>query len=82
MRVNPPLILEKLKLTLQNNDIDFEDIINKLGQVEAANKRENGEKFTIEDHLKALILSMLSSQRQWKYIMEKLEQIDENIFSI
>lgn len=80
MRVDPPLILEKLKFTLQKNDINFEVIINKLGQVEASNKRENGEKFTIEDHLKALILSMLSSQRQWRYIMLKLDQINEIFF--
>lgn len=80
MNANPPLILEKLKLTLKNNSVDFADIISSLGQVKAVNKRENGERFTIEDHLRALLLAMLSKQRPWKPIMENLDKIDEIFF--
>lgn len=78
---NPQLILEKLQLTLKNNKIDFEKVIEDFGQVEAAEKRENEYKFTLEEHIKGLIFSMLSSQQQWNRIVKKIDKINEVFFN-
>lgn len=74
---NPKIILKNLKSTLYKNHVDFEGIIDSLGQVEAAKKRENKQHFTFEEHLRGLILSLLSNQRPWKPIMRNLDKIDE-----
>jgi hypothetical protein len=65
---NLDTIVQKIERTLANNDVDFEKIINKMGQVSAAEKRSNGYEFTLNDHLRGLILSLLSNQRPWKQI--------------
>lgn len=77
---DPKIILKNLKSTLYRNHVDFEGIIDSLGQVEAVKKRENKQHFTFKDHLKGLILSLLSNQRPWKPIMENLDKIDEIFF--
>lgn len=74
---DPKKIVEGVKSTLNKNEIDFESIINNLGQVEASKKRSEGVQFTINGHLRALILAMLSVQRPWKPIMENMDKIDE-----
>lgn len=74
---NPKIILEKLENTLKNNDIDFEKDIDNLGQVHAVKKRANGHQFTLQDHLKGLILSLLINQRPWKPIADNLDNLDE-----
>lgn len=74
---DPKIIVKGVKSTLNKNGIDFETIINNLGQVEASKKRIKGVQFTINDHLRALILAMLSVQRPWKPIMENMAKIDE-----
>ena len=38
-----------------------------------------GKKFTLSDHIKGLIYSLLSNQRPWKSIVANMDKI-ENIF--
>lgn len=76
-----PEIFKSLKITLKNNDVDFETIISDFGQVEAAEKRDNGYKFSLDEHLKALIYAMLSNRRRWVDIVDKLPQIDKIFFN-
>lgn len=78
---DPKVIVERVKLTLEKNGINFENIIQNLGQVEASKKRTEGAQFTINDHIRALILAMLSVQRPWKPIMENMGKIDEIFFN-
>lgn len=80
-QINPKVIVDKLKSTLENNSVDYEKIITDLGQVEAADKRASGYHYGFDDHIKAMILSMLSNQRPWGPIarnMGKLEKIFYN----
>lgn len=67
-------IIQNLKSTLHNNGIDYESIINELGQVQAAEKRLKVG-FTFSEHLECLILAMLSNQRPWKPISDNKCQI-------
>lgn len=76
-----PEIFESLKMTLKNNNVDFEKTIEEFGQVEAAEKRDAGSRFTFSEHLQALIYSMLSNRRRWIDIVNKLPQIDEIFFN-
>lgn len=75
--LEPKIIVEKLKLTLEMNSVDFEKIIKDLGQVDAANRRAEGYHFSIDDHIKAMILSMLSSQRPWEPIARNMDKLEE-----
>ena len=77
--MDPKTILEKLENTLKNNDIDFKKDIEGLGQVDATEKRSNGYQFTLQDHLRGLILALLSNQRPWKPIANNLDNL-ETIF--
>jgi hypothetical protein len=76
-----PELFEALKLTLENNGVDFETIITDFGQVDAAEKRENSYEFSINEHLKAFIYAMLSNRRRWVDIVDKLPQIDSIFFN-
>lgn len=74
-------IVQKIGRTLANNDVDFEKIINEMGQVSAAEKRSNGYEFTLNDHLRGLILSLLSNQRPWKPISDNLDNLEKIFFN-
>ncbi|KAF5079960.1 hypothetical protein [Methanobacterium aggregans] len=77
--MDPKTILEKLENTLKNNDIEFKKDIEGLGQVDATEKRSNGYQFTLQDHLRGLILALLSNQHPWKPIANNLDNL-ETIF--
>lgn len=77
----PVSIFESLKTTLKNNNVNFNKIIADFGQVEASQKRDAGHEFTFNEHLKALIYSMLSNHRRWVDIVDKLPQIDKIFFN-
>jgi endonuclease III len=68
-------LLLGLQSTLKARGVDYEQIIKDLGQVEASEARESGRQFTLRDHLRGLLLSLLSNQRPWKPIADNLEPI-------
>lgn len=70
------IIIGKLKTTLAKNKVDYENIIKELGQVEAAEKRKKGHHFKLNEHIKGLILSMLSNHHPWKFIAPNIEKLD------
>lgn len=80
MKNNPQIILKLLKETLTENSVDFETIVEELGQVSAAKRRSDGYNFTFEDHVKGLILAMLSNQRLWEPIARNMNKIDKIFF--
>ncbi len=43
-------------------------------------QRERGRKFSFEDHLRALIYSLLTNQRKWSDVEPKLSEIDKLFF--
>lgn len=74
---DPQTIIEKLKSTLTKNSVDYEKIIKELGQEEAAHKRLNGYQFSLNDHIKGMIHSMLSNNRPWEPIAHNMSKLDE-----
>lgn len=77
LQKDPKILIERLELTLKNNNINFEKVIKDFGQVEAAKRRENNSEFTFQEHVKALIFSMLSNRRPWVQIVDKIDKINE-----
>jgi endonuclease III len=59
------------------NSVDFEKVIIDLGQVDAVNRRAEGYLFSIDDHIGAMILSMLSNQRPWEPIARNMGKLEE-----
>lgn len=45
-------------------------------------QRERGRKFSFEDHLRALIYSLLTNQRKWSDVESKLSEIDKLFFTM
>lgn len=39
-------------------------------------RRKNGERFSMEEHVKGMIYALLSNERQWKGVQDKLGEID------
>jgi endonuclease III len=80
-KLNTNQLIQKIQETLAKIDFDYQEHINGLGQVCASEKRDNGGIFTINDHLKGLILAMLSNQRPWGPIANNLSKINDIFFS-
>jgi endonuclease III len=78
--LEPKIFLSKLQETLSRNKIDYEAYVDEFGQVEACEKRRRKIEFTFEDHLKGLILSLLSNQRPWKKVAENINEIHKIFF--
>ena len=71
--------LSTLKDTLSRASFDFDAVIENFGQVAASEKRANGKRFTLQEHVRSLILALLSNQRPWGPIARNLSCI-ETIF--
>ncbi len=50
--------------------------IEQLNQVAASEKRLHGQEFTLRDHIRGMVLAMLSNQRPWQPIGMNLDYID------
>ncbi|OHC70211.1 MAG: hypothetical protein A3H93_19980 [Rhodocyclales bacterium RIFCSPLOWO2_02_FULL_63_24] len=70
-----------LETTLYKAGIDIAGVIAQLGQVQASEDREGGKFFEFRDHLRGLILSLLSNQRPWEPIARNRDQIDAIFFN-
>lgn len=80
-KLNAKLLIQKIQETLIKNNFDYQEHINGLGQVCASEKRDKGKTFTINEHLKGLILAMLSSQKPWEVIANNINEIDQIFFN-
>jgi hypothetical protein len=78
-QVQPSQLVYLLQLSLAAQQVDYERVIERFGQVRASEDRAGGRTFDLRDHVRGLVLSLLSNQRPWRRIEEKLEQI-EGIF--
>ncbi|KKM76060.1 hypothetical protein LCGC14_1383940 [marine sediment metagenome] len=76
MTLEPKTLVKLVKQSLKNKDIDFEKQINSFGQVDAVKKRIDGKGFTVQEHIKGLVYSLLSRQRVWKNLVPHLNEID------
>lgn len=74
---SPEMIIERLKLTLTKNNINYNKMIDEMGQVEATEKRRNGQEFTLKEHIKGLVFAMLSNQRPWGPIDDNYDKIGD-----
>lgn len=77
IKLSPQELVEILKQTLTNNNVAYQKIIDDFGQIAAVEKRERGEEFTLQDHVRGLILATLSNQRSWGPIAKNLSKITE-----
>lgn len=69
-------MLEQIKATMALRWADYEAAIQEFGQVEAYERRERGERFSLRDHVRGLLLSQLSNNRPWGAIARNRERID------
>lgn len=66
---------EEIRSTMRKKGYDFLcGAKNALKNFEA---RKNGQSFTIEEHVQALVYAMLSSQREWDSIEKNIDKINE-----
>lgn len=63
--------------TMRSSGYDYKDGVRQKQDI--IEKRKRGETFTFEEHIKAIVFSMLSNSRPWKQIDNKI-QIISNIF--
>jgi hypothetical protein len=74
----PVDLLQGIQVTLLRlpKPIDYERIIGEFGQVHASERRQEGKAFGFREHLRGLVLSLLSQQRPWGPIARNLNAID------
>lgn len=80
MKISSKELIRKMEATLNNIGYDLSNAIIELGQVSRSERRDRGESFSIDEHLKGLILAMLSNQRPWGPIVENMDKITEIFF--
>lgn len=80
MNMSSTEFLNKMELSLNNIGYDLARAITDLGQVSRTEKRDRGESFSKDEHIKGLILAMLSNQRPWGPIVDNIENIHEIFF--
>lgn len=73
-------LIQTLQRTLSAQGFDYKGIIWEFGQVQASEERADGRRFTLQDHIRGLVLSLLSSQRPWGPIAKNLSRIDKIFF--
>lgn len=70
-------LIKAMESTLKNKfKVDVVAEIEALGQVELAKSRENGKAFTFSEHLRGLVLSLLSSVQDWSRIEKNMDYIN------
>src|SRR5881396_1221148 len=74
----PVDLLQGIQATLLRlpEPIDYERIIGEFGQVDSSKRRQEGKAFGFREHLRGLVLSLLSNQRRWGLIAPHLKAID------
>jgi len=70
-------IIELIQKTLTKEGHNYEKYIDELGQVKAYEKRIRGDKFGLNDHIRGLVLALLSAQRPWRPIANNLDVLSE-----
>ena len=70
------LIITEIKYMLQERHISAD----KLTHLEWIKQRKNGKTFSMPEHIRGMIYSLLSNNRPWEPIEENLDRIDEIFF--
>jgi hypothetical protein len=79
-QVLPSELVRLIELSLAAQQIDYAHVIERFGQVRASEDRERGRPFDLSDHVKGLVLSLLSNQRPWRRIEANRERIERIFF--
>jgi endonuclease III len=74
--IRPDQLLRLLQDSLTAQQVDYERVIERFGQVRTSDDRARGKEFAFRDHVRGLVLSLLSNQRPWRRIEENLERIE------
>ena len=75
------LLLQNIKETMDDNNFDFKKHIENFQHIKNIELRNNGKRFSFENHLNGLIFSLLSSQRSWEPIEKNKEKICEIFYN-
>jgi endonuclease III len=70
-------LLDALRSMLRTTIPDLDAVLDQFGQVGSVERRAAGGRFTLKDHVKGLLLALLSNQRPWLPIARAMEQIEE-----
>lgn len=75
--MNEVLLVKNIEQMLDENNIEYKQYY----ILKALRKRQDGYKFSFNDHIRALVYSLLSNQRKWNQIEEHLIEIDEIFYN-
>jgi len=73
-------LVRLIGVSLHEQHVDYDAVIERFGQVRASEEHTRGRQFDLRDHVKGLVLSLLSNQRPWRQIEENLEPIESIFF--
>ena len=76
MSSKPKILVNLVKKTLERKGIDYEKEINNFGQIQAVKSRIDDKIFSLKEHIKGLVYSLLSKQRIWKSLVPNIKKID------
>jgi len=69
-------IVQALRATL-SPQLNVDETIAEFGQVASCLQRERKELFSLRDHLRGMVLAMLSANRPWRPIADNLDRLED-----
>ncbi len=69
-------LLQALEYMLEARVHGLSAVLDDLGQIHAVEQRKRGEAFSLREHVRGLVLSLLSNQRPWLPIARMLPEIE------
>jgi hypothetical protein len=79
-KLKAEVLVERLQQALAAGGLDYQRTIDEFGQVRASEERAQGKEFGLREHIRGLVLSLLSNQRPWGPIAQNLGRIDAIFF--
>ncbi len=74
-QLEPSELIRLIKITLDKSHVDYEGMIKTMGQTKTCKDRISQKVFPLKEHVRALVLSLLSSQRPWTTIAARSDDI-------
>ncbi len=71
MEIKPQALRDALYTTLRSKVADLDGLLAQFGRIAAARRRRQGDRFSLTEHVRAMVLAQLANQKPWASVARK-----------